>query len=672
MAQNYLDEDMLANLVNLSGQPTPTDAPYTLPHNIGSFFTPAASQKKMPYSTGGLTEDFYGMDSGIYSADDIAKARAKFPMPQQQNFNFGGGGGGTNPYLRSGRSAYADIYDNLAQSTRDLFGEVEIEDFTEQIRQLAEEGRADIQDISDEQMAFLEQAFDRRTGQITDIGAELAAELGALDLQGQAEIAAVAERGSARQEKMLAEQKDRQATSRAELGDQVSSEFEAVAELTRAMGANTAESSAAAMDRLQAVSRMASQERLAQPAKLVAQAQMALGDEKFRIENQIKQSTSQALRELNAGERQQVLAEAQRLSQMGYQQDMALAQALQGIEAQRAQTYIQEEKERQRRAAAWAAQQKATQDQQAQLERQSAILGVSVGELQAMGPAIVGQMMERHYDPTGEYARADAELAIEAANAETEAFSALETEQNKDIMIASAARMLGEDEGTLRAEYETIGWSGIGKRVAAAEQSFADSQIALNSPEGIAKHFDGEVSVSQIDDYQTWKTKQKEIDDLTAQIDFMENTSDDLTLGFGASGASEIESNQQATQALLDKANEDMAKFMSEQNWTDSSGNFTDAYDANDMISQYVDNLSGSPTGYSTGQYVPITGGEGNTLDQALSALSNYGQIQIVDGKPMFFQSGATSPIYGPMSESNPLFQADSDLVAQILAGMNS
>ena len=664
----YLDEDMLANLVNLSGQPTPSD-PY--PRNIGNFFTPSASQPTFANINTGL-ENSVEMDSGVYSAEDIANARAKFPMPEKQDFNFGNSGRATNPYLRSGRSAYADIYDNLAQSTRDLFGEVEIEDFTEQIRQLAEEGRADIQDISDEQLAFLEQAFDRRTGQITDIGAELAAELGALDLQGQAELAAVAERGADRQKKMLAEQKDRQAASRAELGNQVSSEFEAVAELTRAMGANTAESSAAAMDRLQAVSRMASQERLAMPAKLVAQAQMALGDEKFRIENQIKQSTSQALRELNAGERQQVLAEAQRLSQMGYQQDMALAQALQGIEAQRAQTYIQEEKERQRRAAAWAAQQKAKEDERAQLERQSAILGVSVAELQAMGPAIVGQMMERHYDPTGEYARADAELAIEAANAETEAFSALETEQNKDIMIASAARMLGEDEATLRAEYETIGWSNIGKRVAAAEQAFADSQIALNSPEGIVKHFDGEVSVSQVDDYQTWKTKQKEIDDLTAKVKFMEDTSDDYTLGFGESGAAEIESNQQATQKLLDKANEEMATWMSEQGWTDDSGNFTDAYSVNDMIAQYVDNISGSPTGYSTGQYVPITGGTGNTLDQALVALSNYGQIQIVDGKPMFFQSGTTSPIYGPMAESNPLFQADSDLVAQILAGMNS
>ena len=57
----YLDEDMLANLVNLSGQPTPSD-PY--PRNIGNFFTPSASQPTFANINKGL-ENSVEMDSGV-------------------------------------------------------------------------------------------------------------------------------------------------------------------------------------------------------------------------------------------------------------------------------------------------------------------------------------------------------------------------------------------------------------------------------------------------------------------------------------------------------------------------------------------------------------------------------------------------------------------------------
>ena len=57
----YLDEDMLANLVNLSGQPTPSD-PY--PRNIGNFFTPSASQPTFANINTGL-ENSVEMDSGV-------------------------------------------------------------------------------------------------------------------------------------------------------------------------------------------------------------------------------------------------------------------------------------------------------------------------------------------------------------------------------------------------------------------------------------------------------------------------------------------------------------------------------------------------------------------------------------------------------------------------------
>ena len=153
------------------------------------------------------------------------------------------------------------------------------------------------------------------------------------------------------------------------------------------------------MDRLRTVSRMASQERLAQPAKLVAQAQLAVGDEKFRLQNQIKQATSDALRQLNANERQQVLDEAKRLAQQGYAQDMALAQALQQIEAQRANTYVKQEEQRRARAAAVAAAQNKAAAEAQQIANAAAILGIDLQVYAAMPASARNTLWDQKLNP---------------------------------------------------------------------------------------------------------------------------------------------------------------------------------------------------------------------------------------------------------------------------------
>ena len=732
VAGHPLDKFMMDSLVGLSGQPTPvapnygagldnsyiTDTGVYSPEQITdantpnyakgieNFLGPQASNVGPSINLSGLGEGLdnsYLTDTGQYSQADIDDARALFPM---QGDNIADGPTGPmNPYLRSsGQSAYSNIYDNLAQSTRDLFGDVEIEDFTDQIREMAEAGRADLVDISDEQIAFLEAAFDRRTGQITDIGLELAAELGALDIEGQSQLAAVAQTAEKRQQGLLDKQKSRQASARAELGDQVSSEFESVAELTRALGANTAESSAAAMDRLQVVARVASQERLAQPAQLVAQAQLAVGDQRFQIENQIRQSTSTALRELNAGERQSVLAEAQRLAAQGYNQDMALAQALQGIEAQRAQTYIQEEQQRQARAAAFAAQAASAEQEMTILRNQSRILGRSVEELQAIGPEIVGQMMDRYYDPTGEYARSDAEFALEmqdrniaAYNSEMEAASALEQAQNNRAFATSAGLQLGRTTEDVMAEIDVAGPSGIQKQLEAANEAAKASLVPKLSPDGIMDHFDGEVSRMEIDDFQTWRALTQQVDNAKQQLAIMQadeelgvkatgltgfNYSADMqgadTLGTYSSkddakkdspktdyskafiDITKDSDNKGQAERALEEANKALSGFL-----MDDQGKSLVDMQAIDAISQYADSVSASPTGYSQGKYVPVqTGGGQAGLDQALNLLSDP-TIRIADGEALQWQAGQAPPIYTEAIEQNPLAVA----YAQMLGG---
>ena len=309
------------------------------------------------------------------------------------NLNFGGGTGG------GGGNFFADIYDQLAQSTRDLFGEIQHKDFTSEIQSLAEQGRIDIEDMNQEQLAFLQDAFSRRISQINEIGSDLSSELRVLDTAGSRELDSIAQAGVDRRGQAAIDEAARVSAQRAELGQQVSSEFEEVIALTESLRSSTAESSAAAMDRLRAVSRMASQERLAMPAKLMAQAQMAVGDEKFRLENQIKQTTSDALRQLNAREREQVLGEAQRLAQQGYAQDMAMAQALMQIEGQRTQTYIQEEQRRRAQAAAAAAARAKAESEQRDDQLAASLLGIPPEMYKVMPSDLKTELWENAYSP---------------------------------------------------------------------------------------------------------------------------------------------------------------------------------------------------------------------------------------------------------------------------------
>ena len=180
-----------------------TSQPSAVPHGIGDFFTPSVSQPTFSNAGAGLEDDYM---MSAYTPEEIAAAQEKYPMPdpvQNLNINFGGGGTGGG-----GARSYDDIYDQLAQSTKELFENVTSKDFTSQIRELAEQGRIDIEEMSQEQLNFLQDAYDRRISQITQIGSDLTSELRILDSAGRAELDAISESALNRQREAAAAEGD--------------------------------------------------------------------------------------------------------------------------------------------------------------------------------------------------------------------------------------------------------------------------------------------------------------------------------------------------------------------------------------------------------------------------------------------------------------------------------
>lgn len=259
----------------------------------------------------------------------------------------GGGGGGVPPAgggapATAGFNAPTDLtnqintaYDTLAATTQEQFGGLQTQDFSDQIRALVESGRVSLNELNAQQLATLQQSEQRRMGQIGDIQGQLQGDLAQQEQYRQDIQQQVAADAATRAGQMTADQAARIEAARGALGGQVTSEFEEVAALTGGLTGSQAQSTTAGMDRLAQVGNQAAASRLAAPAMLAAEAQMAVGDEKFRLENQLAQSLSEGMAELNIQEQQQVMQEAMRQEQFGIDRDQALAQALTNIAGQR-------------------------------------------------------------------------------------------------------------------------------------------------------------------------------------------------------------------------------------------------------------------------------------------------------------------------------------------------
>jgi len=254
----------------------------------------------------------------------------------------GGGGGGQMATGVQGFVAPTDqtanintAFDNLEGTVRDEFGNLQTVDFTAQIQDLIEQGRLSLQDLNSQQIVALQEAAMRREGQIGEIQTGLEGDLAQQEQYRQTIQEQVANQAAQRAGEMTADQAARVKAGREALGPQVTSEFEEVAALTGGLTGSQAMSTTAGMDRLAQVANQAAAQRLAAPAQLAAEAKMAVGDERFRLENQLQQQLSAGLAELNMQEQQQVLQEAMRQEQFGIERDQAMANALMSIASQR-------------------------------------------------------------------------------------------------------------------------------------------------------------------------------------------------------------------------------------------------------------------------------------------------------------------------------------------------
>ncbi len=254
----------------------------------------------------------------------------------------GGGGGGQMATGVQGFTAPTDQtaninreFDTLEQTVRDEFGNLQTTDFTAQIQDLIEQGRLSLQDLNSQQLVALQEAALRREGQIGDIQTGLEGDLAVQEQYRQDIQQQVADQAAQRAGQMTADQEARIQAAREGLGPQVTSEFEEVAALTGGLTGSQALSTTAGMDRLAQVANQGAAQRLAAPAMLAAEAKMAVGDEKFRLENQLQQQLAAGLAELNMQEQQQVLQEAMRQEQFGIERDQAMANALMNIASQR-------------------------------------------------------------------------------------------------------------------------------------------------------------------------------------------------------------------------------------------------------------------------------------------------------------------------------------------------
>ena len=139
----------------------------------------------------------------------------------------------------------------------------------------------------------------RREGQIGEIQTGLEGDLAQQEQYRQTIQEQVANQAAQRAGEMTADQAARVKAGREALGPQVTSEFEEVAALTGGLTGSQAMSTTAGMDRLAQVANQAAAQRLAAPAQLAAEAKMAVGDERFRLENQLQQQLATGLAELN-------------------------------------------------------------------------------------------------------------------------------------------------------------------------------------------------------------------------------------------------------------------------------------------------------------------------------------------------------------------------------------
>ena len=218
----------------------------------------------------------------------------------------------------------------VGDTIRSLYGELSTRDFTDMLRNMMAERETNLRGLNKQSVDQLAASVLRRTGQIGDIKTALETELGVLDADRAGVQQDLVDAVAARAQQMQADTDASLVEARAGLGDQVTDEFEKVAQIVGSQAGSQAMSSQDAMARLAQVADMAAAERLAAPAQLASEAELALGDEEFAYTQALQSNLSEALAGLDAEETERILEEAMRQENFNIGRDQRMIEALVG------------------------------------------------------------------------------------------------------------------------------------------------------------------------------------------------------------------------------------------------------------------------------------------------------------------------------------------------------
>jgi hypothetical protein len=218
-------------------------------------------------------------------------------------------------------------FDGAAADINSAFN-ITTQDLTDKITQLVADGKINARLMTADLVQQIKDSADRRNKQIKSIK-ETSEE--ALEKQNTNRKAIQTQLSATAKERMATMRADTEAqiaAGRLSLGPQLTSEFEEVAAMVTGLTDSIAAGHEGSMGRIEAVANIAAAQRLAAPALLMADAQSALGDEKFRLENEAQASLLQTLASLTEQENVLVLQEAQRIEAFNNNRDLAEASAL--------------------------------------------------------------------------------------------------------------------------------------------------------------------------------------------------------------------------------------------------------------------------------------------------------------------------------------------------------
>ena len=218
----------------------------------------------------------------------------------------------------------------VGDTIRSLYGELSTRDFSNMIRNMMAERETNLRGLNQQSVDQLAASVLRRTGQIGDIKAALETELGVLDADRAGVQQGLVDAVALRAQEMQAGTDASLTAAREGLGDQVTDEFEKVAQIVGSQAASQATSSQDAMARLAQVAEMAAAERLAAPAQLASEAELALGDDEFAYTQALQSNLTEALAGLDAEEAERVLGEAMRQENFNIGRDQRMIEALVG------------------------------------------------------------------------------------------------------------------------------------------------------------------------------------------------------------------------------------------------------------------------------------------------------------------------------------------------------